>query len=187
MIGFASQSIIGNFVSGLFLIIERPMKIGDSVDIDGIVGIVEDIRIISTTIRTFDGIYVRVPNQTVFTTKMINYVANVARRFEYVIGIRYSDDADKAIDIIKKVVDDHPMALKNPPLQAFVDNLGDNSVNIIVRTWAPAKDWYSLKMALLWRIKATLENEGIEIAFPQRVVWFGDKNKEENFNPDKLS
>lgn len=180
VIGFASQNIVGNFVSGLFLIIERPIKIGDAVDIDGMAGLVEDIRIISTAIRTYDGLYVRIPNQTVFTTKMINFVANVARRFEYVVGIKYSDDADKAIEIIKNVIEEHPLALKNPPYQAFVDNLGDNSVNIIVRIWAPVADWYSVKMVLLWKIKAALEKEGIEIAFPQRVIWFANELKGQN-------
>ena len=66
------------------------------------------------------------------------------------------------------------MALKNPPYQAFVDNLGDNAVNIIVRIWAPVTEWYDLKMELLWKIKKLLEEEGMEIAFPQRVVWFAN-------------
>ena len=175
VLGFASQSIVGNFVSGLFLIVERPIKIGDAVNIDGMTGNVEDIRIISTTIRSFDGVLVRIPNQTVFTTKMLNYMTHLVRRFEYVVGIRYSDDADKAIGIIKKIIEDHPMALTNPPYQAFVDNLGDNAVNIIVRIWAPVTEWYALKMELLWKIKMSLEKEGIEIAFPQRVVWLANE------------
>lgn len=174
-IGFASQSIIGNLISGIFLMIERPIKIGNSVNIEGIAGIVEDIRIISTTIRTFDGLYVRVPNQKVFTAGITNFVANVARRFEYVVGVRYSDDADKALEIIKSIIEEHPLALQNPAPQVFVDNLGDNSVNIIVRIWAPATEWYGVKIELLWNIKKALETGGIEIPFPQRVVWFANE------------
>lgn len=174
-IGFASQSIIGNLISGLFLMIERPVKIGNAVDIDGTAGIVEDISIIATTLRTFDGLYVRLPNQNVFTSKITNFVANVARRFEYVVGIRYSDDADKSLAIIKNLIEEHPLALKNPEPQAFVDNLGDNAVNIIVWIWSPATEWYGVKMELLWKIKQALEKEGIEIAFPQRVVWFANE------------
>lgn len=187
VIGFASQSVVGNFISGLFLIIERPMKIGDQVKIDDIMGYVEDIRILSTTIRTYDGIYVRIPNQTVFTTEVTNYVGNIVRRFGYAVGIRYSDDADKAISIIKDVLEDHPFALKNPNPQVFVDNLGDNAVNIIVRIWAPVSEWYNLKMILLWKIKKTLEVNGIEIAFPQRTLWFADdlKAKVENSTIEK--
>ncbi len=177
VIGFASQSIVGNLISGVFLIIERPIKIGNAVNIDGTIGFVEDIRIVSTTIRTYDGIYVRIPNEKVFTTNITNYFAHAARRFEYVVGIRYSDDADKAIKIIKDLIEAEPFALKLPQPQVFVHNLGDNSVNIVVRPWAPSTYWYNLKMTLLWKIKKTLEKNGIEIAFPQRTLWFANELK----------
>jgi len=175
VIGFASQSVVGNLISGLFLIIERPMKLGDSVNIAGTAGVVEDIRIISTTLRTFDGLYVRIPNEKVFTTDITNYVAHVAWRLEYVVGIRYTDDADKAIGIIKKLSEDHPLTLKNPSGDIFVDNLGDNAVNIMVRIWVPSTEWYGVKKELLWKIKTALEAEGIEIPFPQRTIWFANE------------
>lgn len=175
VIGFASQKIVSNLISGIFIMIERPIKIGQQVNVDSVAGFVEDIHIFSTIIRTYDGLSVRVPNERVFTSNIINYVANIVRRFEYVVGIRYSDDAGRAIEIIKEIINDHPLALKNPSPQAFVDNLGDNAVNIIVRIWGPATEWYSTKMELLWKIKKTLEENGMEIAFPQRTVWFADK------------
>ena len=87
-LGFASQSIIGNLISGLFLMGERPVKIGDQVEIAGHRGFVEDIHIISTSIRTLDGLYIRIPNETVFTSSIINYSSNQVRRVEFVIGIR---------------------------------------------------------------------------------------------------
>lgn len=185
-IGFASQSIIGNLISGLFLMVERPIKIGNGVDIDGIVGIVEDIRIMSTTLRMYDGLYVRVPNQKVFSSRITNFSANVARRFQYLVGIRYSDDADKASGIIKNLIDEHPLALKNPEPQVFVDNLGDNAVNLIVRIWSPATEWYGVKMELLWKIKQALEKEGIEIAFPQQVVWFANELRKREITHSEL-
>jgi small-conductance mechanosensitive channel len=174
-IGFASQSVIGNLISGIFLMIERPIAIGNMVNIDGTLGIVEDIRIISTTLRTFDGPFMRVPNQKIFTANITNYAVNVARRFEYTIGIRYSDDADKAIEVINSLIEEHPLILMNPAPMVFVDNLGDNSVNIIARIWAPAAEWFGVKMELLWKIKQALEKVGIEIPFPQRVVWFANE------------
>jgi small-conductance mechanosensitive channel len=180
VIGFASQSIVSNLISGLFLMAERPIKIGDNVNIDGISGYVEDIHTVSTIIRTYDGLYVRIPNEKVFTNNITNYVANVARRFEYVVGIRYSDDADQAIEIIKDLIREQPFALKKPSSHVFVDNLGDNAVNIIVRIWAPPTEWYDLKMEMLWRIKKGLEENGIEIAFPQRTVWFANELKKQD-------
>jgi small-conductance mechanosensitive channel len=145
------------------------------VNIAGTAGVVEDISIISTTLRTFDGLYVRIPNEKVFTTEITNYVAHVARRVEYLVGIRYSDDADKAIGIIKQLLEAHLLTLKYPSPELFVDNLGDNAVNIIVRFWAPSSEWYGVKKELLWKIKRALEAEGIEIPFPQRTVWFANE------------
>ena len=114
VIGFASQTVVSNFISGLFLLIEKPIKIGDGVSIGDVGGVVKDIRILSTTIRTWDGIYVRIPNEKVFTSNIKNFVAHAARRFEYKIGIRYKDDAEKAIEVIKKLLEKHPFILKEP-------------------------------------------------------------------------
>ena len=96
-ISFASRSVVGNLIAGIFMLIERPIKIGESVNIGGTAGIVMDIRLFSTTLRAFDGLYVRIPNEKAFTDKRINYHTHLARRFEYVVGIRFCDDADKAI------------------------------------------------------------------------------------------
>ncbi len=175
VIGFASQSIVSNLISGLFLIWEKPIKIGDQINVDGVSGFVEDIHIMSTIVRTYDGLYVRIPNERVFTSSITNYVANPVRRFEYTIGIRYADDAEKAIEIIKKIIDEHPFALKYPEPAVFVDSLGESSVNIVVKIWAPSTEWYSVKMDLLWKIKKELEDNGIEIPFPQRVIWFANQ------------
>jgi len=178
VLGFASQNVVSNFISGVFIMIERPIKIGNSVNINGTIGIVEEIRIMSTIVRTFDGLYVRIPNISVFTNTLINYVANAARRVDYVVGIRYSDDADKAIKLIRGFLAEEPLVLANPEPNVFVDHLGDSSVNLFVRYWAPVEEWWDLKMSLLLRIKKLIEANGIEIPFPQRVVWFAEKDGE---------
>ncbi|MGB3908153.1 MAG: mechanosensitive ion channel family protein [Methanomethylovorans sp.] len=188
ILGIAGQSIVANLISGIFLILERPIKIGDQVNIDNNAGIIEDITFVSTIIRTFDGLYVRLPNDKVFLNNITNYAANVARRFEYVIRITYDSDADKAIGIIKSVIDDDPIAFKNPTPTVFVDKLDDNGVNIFVRIWAPSTEWYSVKTRLLWVIKKTLEANGIKIALPQRTLWFADNvpaNLVENEESDR--
>jgi len=174
VIGFASQRIVSNLISGIFLMLERPVKIGQQINVEGTAGYVEDIRVLSTTIRTYDGIFVRIPNEKVFTSSITNYVAHVARRFEYTVGIRYQDDAEKAVNIIKSVVEEHPFVLKNPAPQIFVERLGESSVDILVKIWAPVSEWYGVKTELLWKIKKALEKEKIEIPFPQRVVWFAN-------------
>lgn len=173
VVGFASQKVVSNLLSGLFLIAERPVKIGDQIVVGSIAGFVEDMNVMSTIIRTYDGLYVRIPNETLFTSNITNPVANVARRFEYTISIRYSDDAEKAIQIIRNVIEEHPFALKIPSPRVFVDSLAENGVNIIARVWAPSSEWMEVKMDLLWKIKVELEKNGIQIPFPQRVLWFG--------------
>jgi len=171
IIGFASQSVVSNLVSGIFLILERPVKIGDNISIGDVSGNVEHIQILSTIVRTFEGIYVRVPNEKVFTSNITNFVSNVARRFDYKIGIGYQEDAGRAIRIIQEVIEEEPFALKNPEPSVFVDKLGDSTVDLTIRIWAPSKEWYDLRKSLLLKIKTTLEANGIEIPYPQQVVW----------------
>ncbi len=172
IIGFASQNIVSNLISGIFLMIERPIKIGDAVNIDGTMGIVNDIKIMSTIVRTYEGLFVRIPNIRVFTGTLTNFVSNIVRRFSYTIGIRYRDDAELAISVIKKLIENEPMALVNPAPMVFVSELGESSVNIQVHIWAPTTDWFALRNEMLWKIKKNLEANGIQIPFPQRVLWF---------------
>ena len=174
VIGFASQSVVSNLVSGLFLMFEHPIKIGDTINVADVGGTVEDIRILSTIVKTYDGIYTRIPNEKVFTSNITNYVQNPTRRFEYKISIRYQDDADEAIRIARKVIWAHPFALKNPEPSVFVDKLGDDGVILTARIWAPAQSWWDVRTSLLWQIKQELEENGIEIPYPQRTVWFAE-------------
>ncbi|NMC57809.1 MAG: mechanosensitive ion channel family protein [Candidatus Methanofastidiosa archaeon] len=182
IIGFASQSIVGNLMSGIFLMAERPIKIGSQVEIDTVRGFVEDIGLVSTVLRDYEGLYTRLPNEKVFTSNIKNYSANVARRIEYSIGIRFTDDAEKAIDIIKCLVEEHPYILKHPSPDIFVDNISDSSVILMMRAWAPISQWYETKKELLWKIKTNLERDGIQIPYPQRVVWFANQKVSEDNN-----
>lgn len=174
VIGFASQSVVSNLISGLFLMFEHPIRIGDNINVADVSGSVEDIRVLSTVIKTYDGVYVRIPNEKVFTSNITNYVHNAARRFEYQFGIRYQDDANAAIRIAKEIIETHPFALKSPAPSVFVDNFGDNSVNLTAYIWAPARNWWDVRTDLLWKIKLALEENGIEMPFPQRTIWFAD-------------
>jgi small-conductance mechanosensitive channel len=177
VIGFASQTVVSNLISGLFLLIERPIEIGEGVNIGDTSGIVKDIKVLSTTIRSYDGIYIRIPNDKVFNSTIKNYDAHGARRFTYKVGIRYRDDADKARKIITPLLDEHPFVLKEPRSEIFVEKLGESSVNLSIRIWAPSSVWYSVYTELLWKIKRVLEENGIEIPFPQRVVYMQNTKK----------
>jgi small-conductance mechanosensitive channel len=153
VLGFASQNIMGNLISGVFLMIEKPIKIGDQVEINKIFGYITDIRIISTLIRTYDGILIRIPNQQVFTTDITNNVIYPIRRFDFTIGIRYSDDADAAIWLIVDLIDKEPFAFYSPPHSVYANDFGENSINLVVRIWAPMSEWYEIKTRFPWAIK----------------------------------
>jgi small-conductance mechanosensitive channel len=112
-------------------------------------------------------------------------VSYPVRRFEFSLGISYSDDADNAIRIIKDLIDKEPFALLNPYPSVFVNELGDSSVKLTVKIWAPMSEWFALKTSLLWTIKKTLEENGIEIPFPQQVVYLHNV-PEKNQIPEEL-
>lgn len=174
ILGFALQNITANLFSGIFLYWEKPFKPGDLVRINDIEGWITDITIMSTRIVGFDGVKIRIPNQTVFQSLIRNYYATKVRRIDFVVGIAYKEDAEKAYKVIKKVVDEHPLVLVNPSPDIYVYELGNSSVNILVRVWVPSR-WdltYKVIKDLLWKIKKSITEEGIEIPFIQNDVWF---------------
>lgn len=170
VIGFASQSVVSNFLSGMLLIVEHPIKMGDEVAIGTVTGYVEDIHIMSTHLRTYDGVFVRMPNQVVFQSNISNYVANAARRIQYTLGIRYRDDAARAIEVVTEVAGRHPFVLREPEPRAFVSDLADSQVELTIRVWTPSPRWERTRNELLLEFKQGLEANGIEFPFPQREV-----------------
>lgn len=173
-LGFASQNTLSNFVAGVLLMFERPVALGDNISVNGTEGYVQEIGLLSTTIRTYEGIFVRIPNDSMFSSDITNYVAHIARRFDYDIGISYSEDADKAMGIIREVIDKHPYALRNPAPTIYVNLLDASSVNLKVRIWAPSGYWWDVRTDLLWKIFKALRTAGVDIPFQQVTLWFGD-------------
>ncbi|AEH24928.1 mechanosensitive ion channel family protein [Pyrococcus yayanosii] len=175
VLGFSAQTVVANFISGIFMYFDKPIKIGDPVEVAGYSGIVHDIRILSTRIRTWDGLLVRIPNEKLFNSEIKNLMKYPARRVDVVVGIAYKEDIDRAIDVIKRTLEDMAYVLAEPEPAVFVQDFGDNSVNISIKAWAPAEKWYSVRTEILKKIKEALEREGIEIPFPQRVNWFAQE------------
>ncbi|ABR55581.1 MscS Mechanosensitive ion channel [Methanococcus vannielii SB] len=172
ILGFASQTVVSNFISGIFLYFDKPLKIGDSVEIGNKSGMVNDIKMMSTRIRTWDGVLVRIPNEKVFNSEIINNKKYPARRAEVTIGIAYKEDIDRAVEIIVKVLREMTYVLVEPEPVVFANNLGDSSVDITVRAWAPTEKWLDIRKEMIRNIKKALDNEKIEIPFPQRTIWF---------------
>ena len=171
VIGFASQTVVSNLLSGIFLFIDRPAKEGDPVDIEGVGGRIVDIGILSTKIVSWDGVLHRLPNDKVFKALIKNFSRTTARRVEYKVGISYKSDVEKAKKIILEVINGEPLALVDPGPQVFLESLGDSALILNVRFWAPTPKWFDAKTRVLEKIKVALDENGIEIPYPQRVVW----------------
>lgn len=171
VVGFASQTTVSNLISGLFLFFDRPFKIGDAVEVAGHAGVVTEIHILSTRIRRFDGTVVRIPNESVFGSEIVTLTSRVARRVEFVVGIAYKESIEEAREILMKVLREHPLVLEEPSPEVFADELADSSVNLKVRCWVPPRYYMDVRKELVQRCKEALDRAGIEIPFPQRVVW----------------
>ncbi len=167
VVGLASQQAVSNLVSGIFLLVEQPLRIGDPVSVGGVSGVVSDINLLSTKIRTWDGYIVRIPNSSIYSSNITNYARTRARRIDIKIGVSYDTDIDKAIETIKKLMDEHPFCLVNPAPEAFVEEYADSSIVINARCWAPSQVWFATKTQLMTRLKKALDEAGIEIPFPQ--------------------
>ena len=172
ILGFASQQAISNMISGLFLIFDRPITVGDPIEIENVSGIVTDISLLSTKIRTWDGKLVRIPNSTVFQAKIANYAKHKIRRIDLKIGVSYKEDLDKVKKVLEDIVEKHPLILSEPQPTIFAEEFGESSVNISVRVWVPVKEWFNVKTQLIALIKKRFDEEGIEIPYPQLDVWF---------------
>ena len=174
VIGFATQSVVSNLISGIFLMIEKPAKHGDTIQIPdmGISGSLLDIGTFSSRIRKFDGTVIRIPNEKFFTSNIRSLTASTVRRAEAMVGIAYKDDIENAISVIKNEIKlSMPFVLRIPEPEFRVEELGESSVNIQVLVWHPRDDWSQAQPILLTVIKRALDKSGIEIPFPQRVVW----------------
>lgn len=177
VIGFATQSVVSNLISGIFLLIEKPTKQGDSVELpdSNISGSFVDVGTFSCRIRKFDGTIMRIPNEKFFTSNIRVLTDSPVRRHEAKVGIAYKEDIDAAIQVLKKTISSRiPYVLHEPEPEFRIEELGDSSINILILVWFPKQDWGKVAPVLLKIAKNALDDAGIEIPFPQRVIWKGD-------------
>jgi len=179
-IGFALQGSLSNFASGVLLTIFRPFKAGDYVEAGGSAGIIEEISIFNTILKTPDNRKVIIPNSKVTGDNITNYSAKDVRRVELKFGIGYSDDIKKAKEVIEKVLKADTRVLNDPAYTVAVLELGDSSVNFAVRPWVKTSDYWPVLFDITENIKLSFDNNGISIPFPQTDVHLhheGDASK----------
>ena len=169
-IGLALQGTLSNVAAGFMLLMLRPFKIGDYVDAEGVAGTVEGIGLFTTEFTTFDGVFLVVPNSQIWSRAIVNYSRLPTRRLDVPIGIAYDDDIDKAAGALMALLEGDERVLKDPAPQVMVKELADSSVNLNLRCWANADDFWALLFDLNKAAKERVEAAGCSIPFPQRDV-----------------
>ncbi|MCF8261244.1 MAG: mechanosensitive ion channel [Melioribacteraceae bacterium] len=173
-IGFGLQNVTSNFIAGLILLFERPIKVGDRVTVGDTEGDVENINIRSTTIRTLNNITIIVPNSDFISSSVINWTHSDRKiRVDLPVGVSYSSDLDTVIKALKEVAAENKDVLKTPPSEVHLKNFGDSSWDMSLRVWvADPKTHYYVRSELNCSIVHKFRKYGIEIPFPQRDVHF---------------
>ena len=169
-VGLAMQGSLSNFASGVLIILFKPFKVGDFVEIAGTSGVVESIMIFTTDMKTGDNKKIIIPNSSVLGGVITNYSANDTRRVDLVMGIGYNDDIDQAKRVLGELLDADERILKDPAPLVAVSDLADSSVNFVVRPWVKSADYWGVYFDLTEAVKKRFDQEGISIPYPQQDV-----------------
>jgi len=172
-IGFALQDVLKNFAAGVFIFTDKPFRIGDWIEWDGNAGVVEDISLRVTRVRTFDNELLTVPNSNLTDDVIKNPVAKDQLRLKFLFGIGYGDDIDKATDIIMDEAEAHEGILEDPGPSVRLTELGDSSVGLQSRFWIgnPSRaDFVKTRAEYVKAVKERFDQEGIDIPYPNRTI-----------------
>lgn len=184
-VGLALKDSLQNFAAGVMLILYRPFRIGHFVEVAGVLGIVEQITIFNTVMRTPDNREVIVPNGNIYADTITNYSARDTRRIDMVFGISYNDDLLKAKQIMTDIVTGHELVLKDPAPIIRVADLGDSSITFNVWPWVNASDLATVRADLIETIKLAFDANGISIPYPQMDVHFNNVDAANESNQHK--
>lgn len=169
-VGLALKDSLSNFSAGVMLIIFKPFKLGDLVTAGGSTGIIEEIQIFNTVMRTGDNQEIIIPNSHIYGGSIINISARETRRIDLVIGIGYDDNIGTAKSLIEDIISNNSLILAEPAPTIMVLELGESCIDIAVRPWVKTADYWGVRAELLQTIKETFDEKGISIPYPQRDV-----------------
>ena len=169
-IGLALKDSLGNFASGVMIILFKPFKVGDVVSAAGVTGTVNEVGIFNSIFTTPDNQKIIIPNGAITSGSITNINANPTRRVDLVVGIGYDDDIKKAKEVLHSIVSSHEKVLVDNGITVAVSELADSSVNFVVRAWVNTPDYWAVKFDLTENVKLTFDKEGISIPYPQQDV-----------------
>lgn len=169
-VGLALQGSLANFAGGVLTLLFRPYKVGDVIEAQGHLGKVHAIQIFNTIVKTFDNKTIIIPNGDISNGSIVNYSTEETRRVDMSFGIGYGDDIQKAKEVINGLIEADTRILKDPAPMVRVSELGDSSVNFVVRPWCKAEDYWDIYFDMHEKVKLAFDENGISIPFPQSDV-----------------
>ncbi len=172
-IGFASQTSASNLISGLFLVAERPFTVGDVIRVGTTTGEVLSIDPLSVKLRTFDNLFVRIPNESLIKSEVTTLSRFPIRRADLLVGVAYKEDLKKVRAILEAVADKNPLCLEEPKPRYIFQGFGDSSLDIQFSVWAKRENFLDLKNTIYEEIKTAFDEQGIEIPFPHVSLYTG--------------
>ncbi len=172
-LGFASQTSASNIISGLFLLGEKPFSVGDTIKIDTLLGEVLSIDLLSVKLRTFDNLFVRIPNETIIKSQVTTITKYPIRRFDLLVGVAYKEDIEKANKLLLQIADEFALCLEDPAPKVFIQGFGESSIDLQLSVWTLRENYFSFKNEMIIRVKKAFDQNGIEIPFPHRTLYSG--------------
>ncbi|OQC06417.1 MAG: Small-conductance mechanosensitive channel [Candidatus Cloacimonetes bacterium ADurb.Bin089] len=179
-IGFASQTSFSNIISGIFLISEKPFQIGDVVQVSSNIGTIESIDLLSIKLKTPDNRYIRVPNETMIKTEVINITRYPIRRLDIYVSVSYNDNLEKVKTVFMDIIANEPLALKEPAPLFSIEKFDESGIKILYGVWVNKEDYLALKNSLMINLKDKFEHEHITIPFPHIFIANAGELKSEN-------
>lgn len=176
-LGFASQTSAANIISGLFIIGERSIAVGDLIQVGDTTGEVLSIDWLSVKLRTFDNLFVRIPNESFMKSQVTNLTRFPIRRADIQVGIAYKEDIGVARNVLMQVADRNPLCLDNPEPLIIVRGFGDSSINLQFSVWCVRENFLAMRNSIQEEIKNAFDSAGIEIPFPHRTLYVGSVTK----------
>jgi len=173
-VGFASQTSVSNVISGIFLIAEKSFEVGDVITVGGTTGAVLSIDTLSVKLRTFDNRFVRIPNETMIKTEVINVSRFPIRRADIMVGVAYKEDLEKVKMLLTDIARTNPNVLNDPAPVFIFQAFGSSSLDLQFSVWAEKDNWLSVKNEMYEAIKLRFEQEGVEIPFPHISIYKGE-------------
>ena len=170
IVGFALQETLGNFASGLMIMVYRPFDVNDYVSITGVEGTVQEMSLVSTTLVTCDNKVLVIPNKKAWSETITNYTGRDTRRVDMLFSISYDDDIQHATEMLLEIANHHRLTLDEPPTTVHVDHLADSSVDLFCRPWVKTEDYWTVRSDITRQVKERFDADGISIPFPQREL-----------------